>query len=180
MAGHVFGLTLKPYHQLDPDNDLECALEYIKAKGLSQSWIKNCRNSLVKFRRFLRLERGLGEESKTLRYRRPHPGAARLAGERTGTLSASPAAQLAHGYVDVNLRAFWNRYLHVWRFLCEERHVVQLADLKRLYLLDYIDQRLDEGRSSGVNADMRCLRSFLLFLQDEGYPVPQSLLRVPA
>src|SRR6202142_4507651 len=64
MAGHVFGLTLKPYHELDPDRDLECALEYVQAKGLSAEWIKNCRNSLIKFRRFLRLQRGLGEESR--------------------------------------------------------------------------------------------------------------------
>jgi hypothetical protein len=33
MAGHVFGLTLKPYHELNPDKDLECALDYVKAKG---------------------------------------------------------------------------------------------------------------------------------------------------
>src|SRR5690606_35867094 len=63
MAGHVFGLTLKHHSQLDLDHDLDCALEYVKAKGLSQEWLKNCRNSLAKFRRFLRLERGLGEES---------------------------------------------------------------------------------------------------------------------
>ena len=39
MAGHVFGLTLKPYRQLDPDTNLDCALEYVRAKGLSASWI---------------------------------------------------------------------------------------------------------------------------------------------
>ncbi len=64
MAGHVFGLTLKPNHELDPEVDLECALEYVKAKQLSPTWTTNCKNSLLKFRRFLRLERGLGEESK--------------------------------------------------------------------------------------------------------------------
>jgi hypothetical protein len=62
MAGHVFGLTLKPHTELDLDRDLECALEYVKSKGVSEAWLKNCRLALVKFRRFLRLERGLGEE----------------------------------------------------------------------------------------------------------------------
>jgi hypothetical protein len=64
MAGHVFGLTLKHHSELELDHDLECALEYVKAKGMSRSWIGNCNHSLNKFRRFLRLERGLGEESK--------------------------------------------------------------------------------------------------------------------
>ena len=76
MAGHVLGLTLKPYQQLDPDTDLDCALEYVKAKQLSATWTKNCHNSLLQFRRFLRLERGLGEETKV----RPFDVAAYTAG----------------------------------------------------------------------------------------------------
>jgi hypothetical protein len=64
MAGHVFGLTLKPPDQLDLEADFTLALQYVQAKGLSQPWIKNCRNSLAKFRSFLRLERGLGPLSK--------------------------------------------------------------------------------------------------------------------
>jgi integrase/recombinase XerD len=183
MAGHVFGLTLKPYHLLDPDTDLDCALEYVKAKGLSQSWIKNCRNSLIKFRRFLRLERGLGDVARA----KPFDIAAHTQGLPAwlvGELERFQRIQQRNwrtANVEKNIHAFWNRYLHAWRFLCEERHVAQLSDLKRLHLLDYIDKRLNEGRSSkGINTDMRCLRSFLLFLQDEGYPVPQSLLRVPS
>ncbi|MGH7811333.1 MAG: hypothetical protein ACREP5_13740, partial [Candidatus Binatia bacterium] len=58
MAGHVFGLTLKHHTQLDLEHDLDCALAYVRAKGTGQAWLKNCRNSLNKFRRFVRLERG--------------------------------------------------------------------------------------------------------------------------
>jgi integrase len=47
-------------------------------------------------------------------------------------------------------------------------------------ILDYVDCRLGEGYSvTGVNNDLRNLHTFLLFLQDEGYGVPQSLLRIP-
>jgi site-specific recombinase XerD len=54
------------------------------------------------------------------------------------------------------------------------------VDLKRQHVLDYVDKRLDEGYSiTGVNKDLRDLRSFLFFLMDEGYTLPQSLLRIP-
>jgi len=68
------------------------------------------------------------------------------------------------------MRAFWNKHGAIWRFLCRERGVVHLADLKRQHILDLVDHQLDQGM----------LHSFLLFLQDEGYRVPQSLLRIPS
>jgi integrase/recombinase XerD len=53
--------------------------------------------------------------------------------------------------------------------------------LKRPHILDYIDFRLRENCSAAtVNTEARMLRSFLLFLQEEGYTVPQSLLRIPS
>jgi hypothetical protein len=61
MAGHVLGLNHKPSRQLDPDQDFQKAMDYLLAKGHGLSWIKNCRNSLAKFRRFLLHERGLLE-----------------------------------------------------------------------------------------------------------------------
>jgi site-specific recombinase XerD len=68
----------------------------------------------------------------------------------------------------------------MWRFLVEQRGVQSLADLKRQHVLDYVDMRLGAGYSvSGVNGDLRNLHVFLLFLQEEGYSVPNSLLRIP-
>jgi site-specific recombinase XerD len=137
---------------------------------------------LVKFRRFLRLERGLGEESKIT----PFDVSA-----HTRDLPPWLVAELERyqrvqqknwrtARIDVNLRGFWSKYAMIWRFLCLERGVLHLADLKRQHILDYVDQSLDVGYSiPSVNAQIRLLRSFLLFLQGEGYPVPQSLLRIP-
>jgi site-specific recombinase XerD len=182
MAGHVLGLTLKPHQQLDPENDLECAMKYVEAKQLSPSWNKNCRNSLLKFRRFLRQERGLGEPSTT----QPFDVAAHTAG-----LPAWLVSELERylriqqrnwrpARLEYSIRCFWSRNLGLWRFLCEQRGVHNFSDVKRKYIMDYVDQRLGAGRAvSGVNNDLHGFQAFLGFLQLEGYSVPQSLLRVP-
>jgi integrase/recombinase XerD len=58
--------------------------------------------------------------------------------------------------------------------------LVLLKAVKRQYLLDFIDQRLTAGYAvSGINADLRNFHGFLAFLQEQGYPVAQSLLRLP-
>jgi hypothetical protein len=61
MAGHILSLNHKPSRQLDLDHDLQKGLDYIEAKGHGQVWIRNCRNSMLKFRRFLLHERGQTE-----------------------------------------------------------------------------------------------------------------------
>jgi len=182
MAGHVFGLTLKHHTQLDLENDLGCALEYVRAKGVGQAWLKNCRNSLNKFRRFLRLERGLGEENKVT----PFDSARVTVGLPDWLVNELDRYQhlmqrnWRDARVEQNIRRFWSGYLRMWRFLVEERNAQKLEDVKRQFILDYVDHRLSAGYSvTGVNADLRYFHTFLLFLQEEGYNVPQSLLRIP-
>ena len=182
MAGHVFGLTLKHYDQLDLENDLDCALEYVKSKGVSEEWLKNCRLALLKFRRFMRLERGLGEESKIT----PFNSARVTAGLPSWLVSELDRYQrlMQRNWRDArleqNIRRFWSGHLRLWRFLVERFQLQHLADLKRQLIIDYIDAQLQAKYSvSTVNNDLRCLHSFLLFLQEEGYAVPQALLRIP-
>jgi site-specific recombinase XerD len=183
MAGHVFGLTLKPYHKLDPDQDLACALEYVRAKNLSASWVKNCQNSLHKFRRFLRLERGLGEESK----QKPFDSARVTVGLPAWLVSELDRYQhlkqrnWRDARLESNIRQFWSRFLRMWRFFVEQKKVWEFKDLKRQHLLDYVDHCLKEGYAvTGVNNDLRNLHTFLVFLQEEGYSVPHSLLKIPS
>ena len=182
IAGHVLGLNRVPYEQIDLQAGLERAMDYMRARGVSESWLKSCRNALDKFRRFLRQELGLGEAPKlrSLDISRHIQGLpAWLVSEMERYLRIQQK-NWRTARVDVNVRAFWSKYGAMWRFLCLERGVVQLADLKRRHLLDLVDHHLDKGYSvATVNAQMRMLHSFLLFLQDEGYPVPQSLLRIP-
>ena len=182
MAGHVFGLTLKPYPELDPDRDLDCALEYVQAKNLSAPWTRKCRNSLKHFRRFLRLERGLGDESRVT----PFDVAAHTQGlpgwlvDGLDQYQKSQQRNWRSARIDQNLRGFWSKHVCIWRFLCEERGVKELGDLKRQFMLDYVDMRLKAGRKvKGVNCELQIFRTFLLFLQDEGVIIPRSLLSIP-
>jgi site-specific recombinase XerD len=182
MAGHVFGLTLKHHSELDLENDLMCALEYVKAKGVGKSWIKICRLALIKFRRFMRLERGLGEESKETPFdsTRVTTGLPDWLVKELDRYQRLMQRNWREARVERNIRRFWSGYLRMWRFLVEQRNVQKLADLKRQHILDYVDQRLGEGYSvTGVNNDLRMFHTFLVFLQEEGYEVRQSLLRIP-
>jgi site-specific recombinase XerD len=78
-----------------------------------------------------------------------------------------------------NAYRFWSGHIRVWRFLCQECGVAELADVRRKHLYDFAEQRLNQGKSvSTTNADLRCFRSFMIFLQEQEYRVPQALLRV--
>ena len=183
MAGHVFGLTLKPYHELDPDQDLECALKYVKAKQLSPTWTKNCQNSLLKFRRFLRLQRGLGEETRITPFdsTRVTNGLPLWLVNELGHYQRVMQRNWRPARLEANIQRFWSIYARMWRFLVEKHQVQQLADVKRQHLLDYVDQRLETGYAvSSVNTDLRYFHTFLLFLQEEGYSLPHALLRIPS
>lgn len=182
MAGHVFGLTLKYHAELDLEHDLDCALEYVKSKGVGESWLKNCRLALAKFRRFLRLERGLGEESHVT----PFDSARVTAGLPIWLVNELDRYQRLmqknwrDARIEQNIRRFWSGYLRMWRYFVEEQNIHELKDLKRQHVMEYIDHRLSKGYTvTGVNGDLRNLHTFLLFLQEEGYAVPQSLLKIP-
>jgi site-specific recombinase XerD len=183
VAGHVLGLALKPHAELDLEEDFQRALDYVIAKKSSQDWIKASRNGLNKFRRFLRLERGLGEESKET----PFDSARVTQGLPAWLVSELDRYQhlMQRNWRDArmenNIRRFWSGYLRMWRFFVEQKQVQELKDLKRQHVLDYIDQRLSAGYSiTGVNNDLRNLRTLLTFLQEEGYSVPHSLLKIPS
>lgn len=181
MAGHVLGLALKPHPELDLKTDLQPAMDYILAKKLSPHWTKVCRNALANFRRFLRYERGLGEAVATT----PYDVARHTAGlpdwlvrtlQRYQHIQQRNwrAARLEYG-----IRRFWSSHLRVWRYLCLECGLVELTDIKRQHLFDYMEQRLVAGYAvSGINNDLRTFHAFLGFLQDQGYRVPRALLRI--
>jgi integrase len=182
VAGHVLGLALKPHEQLDLEEDFQRTLEYVIAKKSSQDWIKASIHGLNKFRRFLRLERGLGEERKETPF-----NSARV----TKGLPAWLVSELDRyqhlmqrnwrdARMDQNIHRFWSVHLRIWKYFVEQRNVCELKDFKRQHILDYVDHRLGEGCAvTGVNNELRNLHAFLVFLQEEGYSVPHSLLRIP-
>jgi integrase/recombinase XerC len=183
IAGHVLGMNCKPHPEIDLEGDLERVYEYMLAKGSRKGWLMNCRNSLAKFRRFLRQERGLGDVRKAKDFD---------VAQHTQGLPAWLVSELERfqrvqqvswrsARLEQNIHRFWSTHLRVWRFLCGEKKVQQLSDLVRQHLLDYLDWRLGAGYSvATVNVELLTLRSFLVFLQDEGYPIPHNLLHLPA
>jgi len=183
MAGHVLGLNLVPYTQIDLDSGLEKAMVYVTAKGVGKYWLQVCRNGLEKFRRFLRLERGLGEMSKG----KPFNQAKYTEGLPLWVvteLERYQRIQQKHwrtARLDVSLRGFWSKYGQIWQYLCQEKGIQRLTDLKRQHILDLLDHSLSAGYAvASVNLQLHLLHAFLLFLQEEGYAVPQSLLRIPS
>lgn len=182
MAGHVLGLFLRPHDELDLERDFEPAMDYVLAKGIGHHWAKVSHNGLDNFRRFLRQERGLGEEIT----QKPFDVA-----EYTQGLPDWLVQELTN-YQHIqqrnwrptrlygSIRRFWSGHVRIWRFLCEQRGVAVIRDIKRQFVLDYIETRLDGGYAvTGINGDIRSFQAFLGFLHDQGFKVPMVLLRIP-
>jgi integrase/recombinase XerC len=181
MAGHVLGLALKPPSELDLDADLQRGLDYLQAKQMSAEWTDICRNSMLKFRRFLRHQRGILEI-------RMRPFQPELHTEGLPTWLIHELTRYQHiqqrnwrqARLHQRIHNFWIEHLRVWRYLCEKRQVVELKDVKRRFLLDFVDLLLEQGyAASTINAVVRYFHGFLGFLQEEGYAVTQTLLRIP-
>lgn len=183
MAGNVLGLNPVPHARINLTSDFERALDYVRAKGVGQDWLKACQVGLEKFRRFLRIERGLGEVSRIT----PFDVSKYIAGFPVWLVSELERYQRIQqkhwrtARLDLNLRGFWSKHGKIWRFLCLERGVQHLDDLKRAHILDYVDHNLKLGYAiATVNLQVHLLHGFLLFLQEEGYTVPQAILRIPS
>jgi site-specific recombinase XerD len=178
MAGHILGLALKPHPQFDLDKDMQPGFEYVLAKGAGPDWTDVNRNAMLKFRRFLLHTRGLAES-------KIHPFQVT---EHAGDLPEWLVTQLDRwmrlqqrnwrlARLEEGRRRFWCGHLRTWRYLCHEKGVKELSDLKRFHITDYAAYRIEIGKAvKTVNADLRSLHGFLRFLQEEGYPIPQALL----
>ncbi len=182
MAGHVLGLNLKPHPQLDLESDLERAMDFIRAKQLSQVWTRNCRHALNRFRRFLLQERGQLVEV-TLGY--PNldhyqQGLPDWLVEQLTRYQHLRQVNWRPARLNDTIRRFWSSHSRVWRWLVERCGVSVLGETKRQHLFDYIDHRLAAGYApSGINHDLHAFQAFLHYLQEQDHPVPQALLRLP-
>ncbi len=181
MAGHILSLNHKPSAALDLDNDLQAGMDYILAKKLGFCWTKNCRLSMLKFRRFLLHERGQTECHIT-------PFDPVLHTEGLPTWLVEQLTRYQHvkqrnwreSRIEDGIRRFWCEHLRLWRFLVRRFGIQALSDLKRSHFLDYVDWQL-QARASvrGVNGDLRTFHGFMEFLQEQDWPVPHILLRMP-
>lgn len=182
MAGHVLGLNIKPYRDIAPEQDLQKALDYVRAKGAGKDWIKACQYGLKKFENFMKIERG--EKVSTNQIEQ----------ECTGNTKDLPSWLLKelkkfHEYQSHNWRnsrikqnsnSFWSVHSRIWIFLLKQRRIHDLAHMRREDVMEYISARLTKGKkSSTVNTELRCFHSFLKFLQGEGFQFSQELMNIP-
>lgn len=200
MAGHVLGLNLKPHPQLSISakpvlslpkgstqalgEDLERAMDYIKAKRLSPSWTDICLRALHRFRRFLRYERGLLDVSfddvqvAVDRYREGLPDW--LVDQLTQYQHLRQVNWRPSRLQDAITR-FWGGHTRLWRWLFAREGIVEIVDVKRRHIFAYIDERLAAGYAvKSVNQELKAFQATLRFLQEREFPVPLALLRLPA
>lgn len=185
MAGHVLGLNLKPYDQLDLDDDLEKGMAYILVKGMSDAQQSDSRFSLNWFRRFLKEERGLVEipEVPTFgnasRYQEGLP--AWLLAQMEKLLQLRQAGW-RQARMAVSTYQFWQKYTRVWRWLYDHEDTFQrspddLTAITRKQVYAYIDEMLAQEYAPGsINLDVHAFQSMLRFLQGRGYEIPAAIL----
>ena len=180
MAGHVLGMNHKPSTELDLDSDFQTALDYILAKGHGPSWTKNCRLSLLKFRRFLLQERGLVESKITPYNKVVHTeGLPDWLVDSLTRLQHIQQRNWREARIEENIRRFWSGHLRLWRFLVGRFQIQTLQDLKRSYFMTYIDFRLASGASvRSINGDLRSFHGFMDSLEEQGIPVPHALFHL--
>ncbi|MBI1881931.1 MAG: tyrosine-type recombinase/integrase [Chloroflexi bacterium] len=84
-------------------------------------------------------------------------------------------------HLESKLASFWNSHTHLWRWLFAHYPIVEVADIKRQYLLDYFDDCLAKKYAiSTINSRLHDFQAVLRYLQEqEEILVPQVLLRLP-
>ena len=181
MAGHALGLNLKPSTQLDLDVDLQRAFDYIQTKRLSAEWTSMCRNALAKFRQFLQQQRGQVEITyRPVGHERYIAGLPGWLVEQLDRYYHLMKSHWRPARIEQRSQPHWSAHTVVWRWLCERYVIASPLDVKRQYLLDYIDHGLVTGyAASTINNHLRSFHAFLLYLQEQDFQIPQALLRAP-
>jgi site-specific recombinase XerD len=78
--------------------------------------------------------------------------------------------------VESNSILFYSKQGILWKFFCEICAVRSVSDLRLDHVLQFIQARLDAGRSARtINCSLSSLRSFLTFLREDGVPIDPSL-----
>ena len=138
------------------------------------------RNAVTKFRTFLRQERGCADVAlKPPNLERYCAGLPVWLVEQLARYQHLQQANWRPARVNQRIARFWNTHTRPWRWLFEHYSITDLPGIKRRHVLDYVDARLAaRSATSSVNQELCAFRAFLLHLQDEGYRVPQALLRI--
>ena len=181
MAGHVLGLNLKPYKELDLHHDLEIAMDYVQAKKLSAGWSRCCRLGLDKFKVFLAQQLGQevfdSESAREVRNVDDFPAWLMEALRQYLRLQQHnwPLARRKQ-----NTYRFWSGHRRIWRFICKVCDVKELADLESQFLIDYANHQQKAGfQTSTINTDLAALRGFLRFVSCQEPAPNKKIWKIP-
>jgi len=181
IAGYILGLNPIPYPRMDLDVDFGKVIEFVKARGSSAASQKMARLGMIRFRKFVRLELGLGEvpKFKTFNPGKYTQGLPDWLVQSLTRYQRSLQRNWRPQRVRANLSSFWSKHGKLWHFFCDQQGVWEFSDLKRAHILAFVDQGIEDGYAiNTINCYILYLRGFLAFLQHDGYEVPQTLLRV--
>ena len=180
-AALILGFNLKPHTRLNLTTDLEKAQNFVRLCGASENKVKISGHGTEKFRRFLRFRRGLGEVIRVKTF----DVAAHTQGLPAWLVQELTRYQL---HLQKNWRVarvfeqtcnFWDKHLHVWKFLCFEKGVRELADIQRGHIFDLMAADAQKGYAvATINVRVQLWKGFLKFLQSNGTQVPQWMLLV--
>jgi site-specific recombinase XerD len=193
VAGHALGLNLKPYPQLDLEQDLERVILFAQAKQLSQRVLIMHQHALDRFRRFLALERGLVEVTANLKpvsVAQYHAGLPDWLIVHLTQYQHIRQANWRPARLNQAILRFWSTHTRLLRWLFAHYPIKELnlnelslnilSHIRREQVFAYIDERLAAGSSpKSVNQELRAFHAVLCFLQERDFTVPQALLRLP-
>ena len=180
MAGHVLGLNLKPHTQIDLRVDAERAADYINAKQMSPSWTAQCLLALNRFRYFLRQERGhVGGGLQPPNLARYQEGLPDWLVAQMTRYQHMRQANWRPARLNQAILRFWGGQTRLWHWLFQHYPIVELKDIRRQYVFDYIDHRLAKGyAASTINQDLHNFHAFLKFLREQDFLVSQALFHI--
>ena len=180
-AALILGLNPRPHTRLNLTSDLEKAQAFVRLCAVSENKVKITGHGTEKFKRFLRFKRGLGEVIRI----RTFDVAAHTQGLPAWLVQQLTRYQLhlqknwRQARVSEQTCNFWDKHLHVWKFLCFEKGVSELADIQRNHIFDLMAADTQKGYAvATINVRIHLWKGFLHFLRTTGMEVPQWMLLV--
>ena len=178
-ARYTLGYLQKPYWQIDPEQDFAGVAAYLARCPLTDSTRASYVKGMNKLGEFLRLRLGKPAPERKLHWDYYLAG---LPDWLRQALRAYLTYCQRQWLPDRRYEAGKDTLSHLsasLRWMADHTLLLNAADLTPAAWLDYLDIRLEQGISPvTVNGELAALQQFVRFLESQGEPVCERLLRV--
>jgi len=132
---------------MDLEADFEKVIDFVRARGSSAASQKMAQLGMIRFRKYVRLELGLGEvpKFKTFDPGKYTQGLPDWLVRSLTRYQRSLQCNWRSQRVRANLSSFWSKHGKLWHFFCDQRGVWEFGDLKRGHIIAFIDQLIEDG-----------------------------------